>query len=53
MSLKVAVVILNWNGQDFLEKFLPGVIENSRDHAEVIVADNASNDDSVQFLKNT
>ena len=51
MSKKVAVVILNWNGKDFLEKFLPGVIENSKSHAEVIVADNASNDDSVKFLK--
>jgi len=52
MSKKVAVVILNWNGKKFLEQFLPGVIENSKDHAEVIIADNASSDDSVDFLKN-
>lgn len=48
---KVAVVILNWNGKLFLEKFLPSVIQYSRHHAEIIIADNASTDDSVQFLK--
>ncbi|MDZ7744131.1 MAG: glycosyltransferase family 2 protein [Bacteroidota bacterium] len=47
----VAVVILNWNGREFLEKFLPGVIEHSLDDAEVIIADNASEDDSVAFLQ--
>ena len=49
--MKIAVVILNWNGRKFLEKFLPNVIEHSADRAEVIVADNASTDDSVEFLK--
>jgi len=48
--MKVAVVILNWNGKKFLEKFLPFVIRYS-EHAEIIVADNASTDDSVAFLK--
>jgi hypothetical protein len=47
----VAVVILNWNGRFFLEKFLPYVIEYSSDVADIIVADNASSDDSVEFLK--
>lgn len=47
---KVAVVILNWNGKSFLEKFLPHVIQHSTNH-EVIVADNNSTDDSVSFLK--
>ncbi len=46
---KTAVVILNWNGRKFLEKFLPSVIANSGD-AEIIIADNASSDDSVQWL---
>jgi GT2 family glycosyltransferase len=50
--LKVAVVILNWNGRSLLEKFLPFVIKYSSDIAEIIVADNASSDDSVNFLKN-
>ena len=47
---KVAVVILNWNGKSFLEKFLPIVIKNST-NAQIIVADNHSSDDSVSFLK--
>lgn len=50
--MKVAVVILNWNGQKFLEKFLPSVMDCNADFSEVIVADNASTDDSVLFLKN-
>jgi len=49
--MKIAVAILNWNGKPFLEKFLPNVIECSANVAEVIVADNASTDDSVDFLK--
>lgn len=51
--MKVAVVILNWNGRKFLEKFLPGVIEHSKGSAEVIVADNASSDDSLDFMAKT
>ncbi len=49
--MKVAVVILNWNGRGFLEKFLPSVVAHSEGCAEVIVADNASSDGSVEFLK--
>ncbi len=49
---KVAVVILNWNGKKFLEEFLPSVIKYSSNDAEVIIADNASTDDSVAFLQN-
>ncbi len=48
----IAVVILNWNGREFLRKFLPSVIANSRHIAEVIVADNASTDSSIEFLQN-
>jgi GT2 family glycosyltransferase len=46
LSKKVAVVILNWNGKSFLEKFLPIVIKYSSS-AQIIVADNQSSDDSV------
>ena len=49
-SSKVAVVILNWNGKSFLEKFLPTVLKFSP-NAQIIVADNQSSDDSVDFLK--
>ncbi|UOQ51168.1 glycosyltransferase family 2 protein [Hymenobacter cellulosivorans] len=45
----VAVVILNWNGQQFLRQFLPAVLAHS-DGARIIVADNASTDDSVAIL---
>ena len=48
---KVAVVILNWNGLSFLEKFLPGVVKHSADQASVYVIDNASTDDSVGWIK--
>lgn len=48
---RVAVVILNWNGRHYLEKFLPSVIAHSEPLAEVIVADNASTDDSVEWLE--
>lgn len=50
--MKVAVVILNWNGRDLLKKFLPSVIQNSH-NASIYVADNASTDDSIMILKTT
>lgn len=46
----VAVVILNWNGKKYLEQFLPSVVKYSA-NAQIIVADNASSDDSVAFLQ--
>ncbi len=50
--LKVAVVILNWNGAGYLEKFLPGVVKTTRiDGVEVFVADNNSSDASLQLLE--
>jgi GT2 family glycosyltransferase len=47
----VAVIILNWNGRKYLEKFLPDLLQFSKAEAEIIVADNASTDDSVSFLQ--
>lgn len=49
--MRIAVVILNWNGKRYLEQFLPALIRYSSDVAEIIVADNASSDDSVEFLR--
>lgn len=49
--MKVAVVILNWNGKKYLQQFLPSVVQNNPLFSEVIVADNASTDDSVSFVK--
>jgi GT2 family glycosyltransferase len=47
----VAIVILNWNGRNFLEKFLPSVLASTYFSKKVIVADNASTDDSIRFLQ--
>jgi len=49
--VRTAVVILNWNGRKYLEQFLPLLIQYSSGEAEIIVADNASNDDSISFLE--
>lgn len=49
----VAVVILNWNGRNFLQQFLPSVLASTYGNLRVIVADNASTDDSVQFVEQT
>ncbi|WP_420322680.1 glycosyltransferase family 2 protein [Flagellimonas sp.] len=49
--MKVAIVILNWNGRALLERFLPSVIAHSVD-SDIYVVDNASSDGSVDFLKN-
>lgn len=49
--MKTAVVILNWNGERFLKKFLPGLLDSVKDRdAEVIVADNASTDSSMVLM---
>ena len=50
-KIKAAVVVLNWNGKAWLEKFLPTLVKYSQE-ATVFVADNASTDDSVDFVKN-
>ena len=49
--MKVAIVILNWNGRQMLERYLSTVLLYSCEETSVIVADNASTDDSVEFLK--
>jgi GT2 family glycosyltransferase len=51
---KIAIVILNWNGRHYLQKFLPSVCRNSDfQGTEIIVADNGSSDDSVSFVRNS
>lgn len=49
-SPKVAIVILNWNGQKFLEQFLPSVFNSNYPNFEIIVGDNDSTDESLLFL---
>jgi len=50
--MKTAVVILNWNTKDYLERFLPGLLDSVREaDAEVIVADSASTDGSMEMMQ--
>jgi GT2 family glycosyltransferase len=49
-SPKVTIVILNWNGQQYLEKFLPSVLATTYENLEVIVSDNGSTDGSVALI---
>jgi GT2 family glycosyltransferase len=50
MSPSTAVVILNWNGIEQLRSFIPSIVSHTS-NADIIVADNASTDNSVQWLK--
>jgi glycosyltransferase involved in cell wall biosynthesis len=49
--MRVAIVILNWNGERMLRQYLPTVCRYSAEEAEVWVADNASTDGSLALLK--
>lgn len=49
--MKVSVVILNWNGRAMLAKYLPSVVKyTTSPDVEIVVADNGSTDDSLEFL---
>lgn len=56
MEIKVSIVIPNYNGRNLLEKNLPGVLAACKSWSktgwEIVVVDDASTDDSVEFLKN-
>lgn len=49
--MKIAIVILNWNGQKLLEQFLPSVVNFSSSLADIYVADNASTDNSLNYIR--
>lgn len=51
--MTTAIVILNWNGRDFLKKYLPCLLESIQglDDIYTVVADNGSTDDSLSLLK--
>jgi GT2 family glycosyltransferase len=49
-EFNICVAILNWNGRHHLERFLPSVVKHSG-NARIRVIDNASSDDSVEWLK--
>lgn len=48
---KVSFIIVNWNGRDLLHECLESVIRQTYSNFEVIVVDNASQDDSVDFIR--
>lgn len=48
--MRTAVVILNWNTKEYLERFLPGLLASATDGTEIIVADSASTDGSMEML---
>jgi hypothetical protein len=48
---KVAVVIIHWNKVDYLKKFLPSVLASNYPNLQIVLADNHSSDDSVQFIE--
>ena len=50
---KIALLILNWNGVKLLETYLPTVVKHNSSESEIIVVDNASDDNSILFLQNT
>ncbi|MEG2509406.1 MAG: glycosyltransferase family 2 protein, partial [Chryseobacterium sp.] len=49
MKSKLAIVILNWNGKSWLEKFLPSVVKFS-ENTDIYIIDNHSNDDSIPYV---
>ena len=49
--MSLGVVILNWNGENLIKKFLPSVIKNTPNIHNIYLIDNGSNDDSVEFIK--
>lgn len=51
MAPLVSIVILNWNGHKYLEQFLPYVMASTYPNYRVVVADNASTDESIPFLR--
>lgn len=51
MNPSVAIAILNWNGRNYLEKFLPSVNASTYHNKQIVVIDNASTDDSIDFLQ--
>jgi GT2 family glycosyltransferase len=49
--MRCSIIIVSWNGLKWLREFLPGLMPALEMDCEIIVADNASTDDSVQWLK--
>ncbi len=50
---RVSIVILNWNGLSYLQQFLPSVCASTYPNLEIIIGDNASTDNSIDFIRNS
>ena len=51
--IKTAIVILNWNGKSFLEKFIDPLIKYTNGQfVGIFIADNNSTDGSIDFIEN-
>ena len=48
--MKLAIVIINWNGVELLKKFLPKLIKHSKNNS-IYIVDNKSSDESVDYVK--
>jgi len=46
-----SIIIVNWNGLDHLKKYLPSVVASNYEAFEVIIADNGSSDQSIEWVK--
>ena len=50
--MKIAIVILNWNGSAMLKRYMPTLLKYSNmEGTQVIVADNDSKDDSMEMMQ--
>ena len=49
--MKIAIIILNWNGQKLLAQFLPSIVNFSSQKAAIYIADNASTDGSIAYVQ--
>jgi len=49
--MKISVIVTNWNGINLLKKYLEKVIINSPEALEIILADDASEDDSLVYAR--
>ena len=52
--MDISIVILNWNGLEFLRKCIPSIItavEAYENNCEVILLDNGSSDQSIDYVK--
>jgi GT2 family glycosyltransferase len=51
MSPLVSIVIPNWNGKKYLKDCLTSLQSQTHNNLEIIVVDNASKDDSIEYLQ--